>query len=427
MLWRRLLIPGACLGADRGGNTAGTGPPGGYRGEVTPAAGRPAGTARRRWLSDALLAAALLVLVEVTILAKGHASPRRVWVIAAVGAPVVIPLAWRHRVPLAVLVVSGAATLAIMIDQGSPGPLAVGPLVALYTVATVSPRRISAGAAAVTLVGVTVGVAAGHHGQLNWEDFLLPWAVIAAAWLVGDNLRVRRAYVAELEAKAARADADRAAEAERATSRERARIARELHDVVVHRVSVIAVQAAAARRMAPRSDRAADTQQALTDVEATARQALSELRQLLGVLRHNGDPLALAPAPGLDQLGELLDDVRRAGLPVQARTEGHPVTLPPAVDLSAYRIVQEALTNVIKHAGCPPTTVTIGYTAQDLRIDVANGPAAGHATRTSPGPGHGLAGMRERVAMFGGDLDAGPSPGGGFTVCARIPLETASR
>ena len=394
---------------------------------MTLAPGRLAATARRPWLSDALLAGALLILVEVTVLAKQEAWSRPVWLPAAAGAAAVIPLAWRRRAPLAVLAVSGAATLAVMLYHGSPGLLALGPLAGLYTVATTSPRRISLGAAGVTLAGVTAGIAAAHHGGLTWEVFLLPWAVVAAAWLIGDNLRVRRAYVAELEAKAARADADRAAEAERAAARERARIARELHDVVVHHVSVIAVQAGAARVVARRGGPTADTQQALTDVEATARQALGELRQLLGVLRHNGDPPARAPAPGLDQLGHLLDDVRRAGLPVEASTEGDPVPLPPAVDMSAYRIVQEALTNVLKHAGCAPTSVVIGYTGQDLRIKVANGRPAGHPSRAGPGSGQGLAGMRERVAMFGGELHAGLSPGGGFTVSARIPLDGARR
>jgi signal transduction histidine kinase len=389
---------------------------------VTRAPGRLAGTARRPRLNDALLTGALLVLVEVTVLAKQEAWSRPVWLPAAAGAAAVIPLAWRRRAPLVVLVVSGAATLTVMLYHGSAGLLALGPLAGLYTVATTSPRRISLGAAGVTLAGVTAGIAAAHHGGLTWEVFLLPWAVIAAAWLIGDNLRVRRAYVAELEAKAARADADRAAEAERAAARERARIARELHDVVVHHVSVIAVQAAAARVVARRGGHAADTQ-ALSDVEATARQALGELRQLLGVLRHNGDPPARAPAPGLDQLGQLLDDVRRAGLPVEASTEGDPVPLPPAVDMSAYRIVQEALTNVLKHAGCAPTRVLIGYTGQDLRIEVANERPADHRSRAGPGSGRGLAGMRERVAMFGGELDADPSPGGGFTVSARIPLD----
>jgi signal transduction histidine kinase len=390
-----------------------------YPDGVTLAPGRWAGTAGRQRFLDTLLAGALLALVEFTVFAKLPTGPA--WIIAAAGAAATIPLARRRRAPLAVLVITGSVTLAAMIYRGSPGLLAAGPLAALYTVATISPRRISLSAGVLTLAGATAGLAAGHRGALTWESFALPWAVITAAWLIGDNLRVRRAYVAELEAKAARADADRAAEAARATARERARIARELHDMVVHHVSVIAVQTGAARLLAGRGASPADTQQALADVEATARQALGELRQLLGILRHDGGPLTRTATPGLDQLDRLLGDVRRAGLPVEARTEGEPVALPAAVDISAYRIVQEALTNVLKHQGCVPASIIIRYSAADLRIEITDdGPGA--AAPAVAGAGHGLAGMRERVAMFGGELDAGPRPGGGFTVAARIPL-----
>ena len=404
-----------------------TGMRGDYRDGVISAARRLARAARRPWLPDALLAAGLLALAEINDVAKHQAWPRSAWFPVAVGVAAFIPLVWRRRAPLTVLVVSGAATLTAMIYHGSPGLLAVGPLVALYTVATTCPRRISLGAAAVSLAAATIAVAIIDRGHLTWEDFLLPWAIIAAAWLLGDNLRVRRAYIAELEAKAARAEADRAAEAEQAAAQERARIARELHDVVVHHVSVIAVQAGAARILAGQGSRAADTRQALTDVEATARQALGELRQLLGVLRRGGEPPTLDPAPGLDQIGGLLDDVRRAGLSIQGSTKGTPVDLPPAIDLSAYRIVQEALTNVLKHAGCVPATVVISYGADCLRIEVTNDGPSGHVPASAAGPGHGLAGMRERVAMFGGDLDAGSRPGGGFTVTARIPLDGPDR
>ncbi len=386
---------------------------------MTRAPGGRAGTARRQQFRDALLAAALLGLVEFTVFAKLPTGPA--WIIAATGAAAVVPLAWRRRAPFAMLVISGTATLAAMLYHGSPGLLAGGPLAALYTVSTICPRRTSLAAALLTLAGATAGVAAGHRGALTWESFALPWAVIAASWLIGDNLRVRRAYVAELEARAARADADRAAEAARATARERARIARELHDMVVHHVSIIAVRAGAARLLAGRGASPADTRQALADVEATARQALGELRQLLGILRHDCGPPARTATPGLGQLDRLLGDVRRAGLPVESRTEGETAALPAAVDVSAYRIVQEALTNVLKHQGCVPASVLIRCTADELRIEVTgDGPSA--APPAAAGPGHGLAGMRERVAMFGGELDASPRPGGGFTVAARIPL-----
>jgi signal transduction histidine kinase len=162
--------------------------------------------------------------------------------------------------------------------------------------------------------------------------------------------------------------------------------------------------------------------QAWATVEAAARQALGELRQLLGVLRHEGEPPALTPQPSLDQLGQLLDDVRQTGLPVSARVEGRPHRLPPAVDLSAYRIVQEALTNALKHGGATPTSVVVRYGADELEIQVTDQGLSAPVGVPATGIGHGLVGMRERVLMFGGTFAAGPRPEGGFAVSARIPL-----
>jgi signal transduction histidine kinase len=258
-----------------------------------------------------------------------------------------------------------------------------------------------------------------------WEAFVFPAVVIAACWLVGDNLRVRRAYVAELEAKSARADSDRETASTRAAEEERARIARELHDVVVHHVSVIAVQAGAARMNAEHGAPPADSVQALRAVETSARTALGELRQLLGILRHEDEPPALAPQPGLDQLDRLLDDVRRTGLPVAVRIEGEPRGLPAAVDLSAYRIVQEALTNALRHGGAAPALVVVRYGVDHLEIEVTDegrGVPAAVPAGAATTVGHGLVGMRERVSIFGGEFDAGPRPEGGFGVSARIPI-----
>jgi signal transduction histidine kinase len=371
-------------------------------------------------LLDAVLVILLLVLVESAALVKTEGSSSR-WLLAILGVVAVVPLAWRRRAPLLVWAVSGCATFAALAVHGSPGLMALGPLIALYTVATTSPRRVSLVAGVATLVGVTIGVAVGQPDRLGWRSFVFPAVVVAACWLVGDNLRVRRAYVAELEAKARRADDDRAALSARAAAEERARIARELHDVVVHHVSVIAVQAGAARIRSEHETGVSDTAQGWAAVEAAARQALSELRQLLGVLRHDGEPAALAPPPGLGQLDQLLEDVRQTGLPVSVRVEGHPYHLPPAIDLSAYRIVQEALTNALKHGGARPTTVFLGYRVQDLEIDVTNeGPTP--VLAAAPGIGQGLVGMRERVSMFGGVFTAGPRLEGGFEVKARIPV-----
>src|SRR5262249_50747661 len=257
-----------------------------YGHDVTPMSTRREAT-NRLPVWDVVLAIGLLALAEATVFSRVSASGP--WEFYAVASAVAfIPLAWRRRAPIVVWIISGAATFAAMAFHGSPGPLALGPLIALYTVATTSPRRVSLAAGVITLLGVTVGVLASRQAEaLSWEKFVLPLVVVASCWLVGDNLRVRRAYVAELEAKAAHAEADRAAERARAISQERTRIARELHDVAVHHVSLIAVQAGAARVLAEQARARTDERESLAAIEQTARQALDELRQILGVLRHD--------------------------------------------------------------------------------------------------------------------------------------------
>ena len=208
-----------------------------------------------------------------------------------------------------------------------------------------------------------------------------------------------------------------AEEARRAVEEERGRITRELHDVLAHSVSVMTVQASAVRRLlTPEQER---EREALLAVEETGRQALAEMRRLLGIMRSEHEVAALAPQPGLDTLPALVDQVRRSGLPVELSVEGTPVQLPAGVDLSAYRIVQEALTNTLKHAGPARAWVAVRYGGDDVEIEVAND---GRADAGGNGGGHGLAGMRERVALCGGELHTGPRPGGGFRISARLPV-----
>jgi len=386
-----------------------------YRQRVTSAMSPP------RWnrLPDWVLAACLLVVLEVGVATTTHLRPGYRWLAALTMVVAAVPLAWRHRAPVVVWAVCGIATAVGLINHGTDfRGLAV--LVALYTVATMSSRRASITTGAVTAAAITVWTIGQRRHGAHWQDFVLPAVVVAAVWLVGDNVRVRRAYVAELEAKAARADLDRAADAARAAAQERARIARELHDVVVHHVSVIAVQAGAARAHADHAGDASSTRQAWATVEGTARTALGELRRLLGLLRSDDEPAALAPAPGTGELERLFDDVRRAGLPVVVRIEGTRDTLPPAVDLSAYRIVQEALTNVLKHAGPVPTTVTLRFGGDSFDVEVTN-EAPPLPVPTDGTGGHGLIGMHERVALLGGRLDARPGAHGGFSVVASLP------
>ena len=381
----------------------------------------------RRLVFDAVLALALLAGTEVITFADGMPSLVPPWLRGLLVAVIIVPLAWRRRAPVVVWAVSSAATGAAIAFTGPPGPEVLASLVALYTVASRSGRVASMWAGAISLAGcAALGIGGSRSSvvldgsRIRGDGILVLAVLVAASWLIGDNLRVRRAYVAELQAKAQRAEADQRADLARAAARERARIARELHDVVVHHVSSIAVQAGAARMLAGTG--ASEEGPTWSGIEATARQALSELRQLLGVLRNGQDPPARRPQPGLHDLDQLLEESRRAGLPVQASVAGSRVSLPASVSLAGYRIIQEALTNVRKHQGCASTLVAVRYRADELEIAVSSQRAADPPPRQDRS-GHGLVGMRERVTLLGGELDAGPHPDGGFLVMARIPLE----
>ena len=294
-----------------------------------------------------------------------------------------------------------------------PNALLPIPMLALYRAATMVPPRRSrlllAGSVAVGWLTTTTA-----PGPTNLS---VP-ALIVAAWAMGTYVGNRRAYTAELEAKNRQLEEAQRELAEQAVTEERLRIARELHDVVAHTMSVVAVHAGTGRMVADEDPAAA--RQALATIEASTRSALLEMRHLLGVLRGStGDATGRAPAPGLDDLQALVADVANSGVTVEVRIEGERGDVPPGVDLSAYRIVQEALTNVIKHAGPVRATVVVRYDADGVSVEVDDdgpGPAAA-ATE-----GHGLAGMAERVALYDGQLDAGPRPGGGFRVAARLPF-----
>jgi signal transduction histidine kinase len=252
--------------------------------------------------------------------------------------------------------------------------------------------------------------------------FSVLFALIPVA-AVGNAIRLWHRRAGDSAERLRRAEAEHSAATARAVAAERARIASELHDVVTHNVSVMVVQAGAARQVL--ADSPDDAREALLAVEASGRTAMTELRHLLGLLAPQGDEL-LRPQPGLGQLPSLMSRVRAAGLAVELAVEGEERPLPPGLDLAAYRVIQEGLTNVIRHAGQSRAEVRLDYRADELLIDIAdNGSPAGHggaAGFTGPGTGHGLIGLRERVALYGGDLDAGPRPGGGWRVRAVIPL-----
>jgi signal transduction histidine kinase len=354
----------------------------------------------------------LLDVVIVLALAAGYigsAAHSRDWDRVPLAVLTVAPLLRRQRYPLAVLASVTIATALSNLLYSVEFPAAAA--VAVYTTAAHLQRRTSLRASAATAAALLVsGAAAGASGRL-----LSVAIALGAAWVFGDNLGTRRAYTRALEERAERLEREQEAERARAVAEEQARIARELHDVIAHNVSVMVVQAAAANDVFDtRPERA---REALQAIEATGRTALGELRSLLGAVR--GDGADYAPPPGLDRLDELLAQVRAAGLEVSVSVEGTPRAVPSGVDLSAYRVVQEALTNTLKHADARHASVSLRYGDDELGVDVRDD---GTNAANGDGGGHGLLGMRERVATFGGSLDAGPLVGGGFGVAARFPL-----
>lgn len=341
-----------------------------------------------------------------------------------------LPITVRRKYPVgAFTTVIVAGAVQVMMRAGlEPGDVAV--LVLLYTIAAYTTRRISLSGLAVCLYGSAIEVIrmSGPVAGISTVRLLAPPAVVFAgpcliAWVLGDSTRYRRAYYLNLEERAARLERDRESNAILAAAAERARIARELHDVVAHNVSVMVVQADGAA-YALDSD-PARTRDALAAISATGRQALTEMRVLLGVLRRGDEPAPgpaeLAPLPGLAQLDELLDQTRAAGLAVSCTVEGKPQPLAAGTALTVYRIIQESLTNTRKHGGMlARANVLLRFTTDAIKVTVADtglGPLA-----PCDGAGHGLTGMSERVAMYGGSVQAGPRAGGGFEVTATLPV-----
>lgn len=257
-------------------------------------------------------------------------------------------------------------------------------------------------------------------------DLIFVTILLGGAAALGRALRGRRHEVVTLEKEAERAEEERERRAREAVLEERSRIARELHDVVAHSVSVMVMQTGVVRRRL--AEHRPDDAELLDEVERTGRDALGELRRLLGLLRTDEDELALAPQPGIDRIGSLIETVREAGLDVDLRVEGEAVRLSPGLDLAAYRVVQEGLTNALKHGGPVRAWVLLHYGHRDLELEISDdgsGVDRSPSVRRLDGAGHGLVGMRERVALYGGTLVTGARPEGGFLVRAVLPLEPA--
>jgi signal transduction histidine kinase len=381
------------------------------------------------WVFDILLAVAAASL-SMSLFASdlpAERLPRGVVVVGyALALLHTLPIAARRRFPVAVLATSVASGLAFAAIGLPPFLLGLAILVPVYTVAAYCQRRVAvAGLAAAELALAAAQLTQGSSEPVTWAGNTL---VLAAAWLLGSFVGDRRAYATQLEERTAELEQAREDLARRAVAEERLRLARELHDVVAHSMSVIAVQSGVGAHVAAAQPE--EARKALAAIETTSRSALEELRRLLGVLRQDDEPHgSLEPMPGLADLDTLLAEVGKAGLAVKLRVEGSRPEVPAGVDLSAYRIVQEALTNVVKHAGPARAQVVVCYGEAEVAVEVTDdgrgvAPAGdGRAGKV----GHGIIGMRERVALFGGDLEAGPRPGGGFRVAARLPFAAERR
>ncbi|MFE9449125.1 sensor histidine kinase [Streptomyces sp. NPDC006739] len=352
----------------------------------------------------------------------------------AVSAVLCVAVALRRRFPEPMLLLVAATGVAQLVLDVEYGVSDFAMLVVTYTVAAVGARWASRFALVISLFAATLA-------QLRWpatDASVLGQAAVvvfqtvpfALAWVLGDSMRTRRAYFAQLEERAARLEKEREAQSKVAVAAERARIARELHDVVAHNVSVMVVQADGAAYVL---DAAPDqAKKALETISSTGRQALAEMRRLLGVLRtgEHRESGEYVPQPDVEQIDDLVEQCRTSGLPVDFKVEGTPRPLPSGVELTAYRIVQEALTNTRKHGGPNAgASVRLVYFDDGLGLLVEDdGKGAPHELYEeggADGQGHGLIGMRERVGMVGGTLDAGPRPGGGFRISALLPLKPA--
>ncbi|MFL5841408.1 MAG: sensor histidine kinase [Thermoleophilaceae bacterium] len=373
--------------------------------------------ARERF--DQVLAAALgaLFMVE-AFTEKGFADQRLLALAAAL--PFCASLAWRRRLPavpiaLAVVVIEvsniwGPQAL------GDSGALLFGLVISIYSGGAYAERRQLPLCVALVLAAIPLAAIEPGQAGVTVSDIAFFLVFLGGPFVAGRAMRRRRIRERSLEAEAVQLEQ----QARHAVADERTRIARELHDVVAHAVSVVVLQARGARKLLP--DEQAPVREALDTIEHSAGEALAEMRRLLSLLRETDEELNLTPQPSLRRLEALVESVRGAGLPVELKVEGELGDLPPGVDVSAYRIVQEALTNAMKHAGPAHATVTVRRSADDLAIDVIDTGAGG---LNGAGSGHGLVGMRERVSVYGGRLEAGRRPEGGYALRAWLPLGPA--
>jgi signal transduction histidine kinase len=378
--------------------------------------------ARRHGLDLMIVVAAVGGVVEELLRSDDPHVSRSAPIVGALSALLlVLPLLARRRSPFLApawlwLLAAALSFLDGRLVVSSTGIYAAG-MVAAFLIGSLHDER--QGRIGLVIVAGSAAIIALNDPGHPFTEILLVPATFALAWLGGFATRERTVQALRAEERAVHAEREREGAARIAVAEERARIARELHDIVAHAVSVMVLQVGAVRHRLP--DGFGEDVEALRGVEETGRSALGEMRHLLGAMRRDEDGPDLAPQPGLDRLDVLLEEVRRAGLPVELHVDGEPFRLPVAIDLSGYRIVQEGLTNALKHANASEAHVHIRYAADELRIQVSDdGNRAVDAIGL--GLGHGLVGVRERVKLYGGEMTAGAANGGGFRLTTSLPL-----
>jgi signal transduction histidine kinase len=376
--------------------------------------------ARSYWLELAVVVLAVGAAAEIVARQDADTAPRTtLWFVLPAIAVLALPVLGRRRYPFLAAAAFWLLAAAISFVDGRLIPFPAGVfllgMVASFLLGNVRDTRRAWIGLAITLGGAAIVVY--NQPTHATSSFVFIPVLFGISWLAGFALHSREEKAEAAEARALRAEREREVAARIAVAEERARIARELHDIVAHSVSVMVLQVGAVRHKLPASlEEEAD---ALKGVERTGRAALAEMRRLLGAMRREGDEAELGPQPGLDSLGSLVSEVERAGLPVEVRVEGEPVPLPRALDLSAFRIVQEGLTNALKYAHASRADVTLHYAPEELRIQVRDD---GSGPAPTDGRGHGLVGVSERVKIYGGEMSAGRAPDGGFVLDARLPI-----
>ena len=379
------------------------------------------GQAVRRWEFDVLIVVlAVAAVLEVAIRRDNADAPQTtLWFGIPAAAVIVLWLLARRRFPFGAPAAFWLLAAAASFVDGRlipfPAGLYLAGMLAAFLLGNLRDAILARVGLAVIL-GSMATIIFNRPGHSPGELVFIP-LLFGIAWLAGFALNARAEQADAAEARAAQAERERETAARIAVAEERARIARELHDIVAHAVSVMVLQVGAVRHKLP--DELADESGALRGVEQAGRTALAEMRRLLSAMRRDGDDLELAPQPGLGGVGALVAEIGRAGLPVTLHVEGEAAPLPRAIDLSAYRIVQEGLTNALKHARAHRAEVTLRYAPDELQIEVRDDGTGGGA---SNGPGYGLVGVGERVKIYGGTMTAGAAPDGGFVLGARLPL-----